>query len=152
MCVVAGIPGAVVKHLEVITLLAVRFARLCGVGINECAAVKWREQPFVRVHNEAVCALNAVEKRPGRRRRQSRPPVCAVHVEPQLLFGAGFADTLHVVDDAQIGGAGGARHRKQPRSVFRAELGNGCFHVIPRELVPTGLDQIGIHHLRRLCH
>ena len=71
--VVAGVPDAVVKYLEVVTVLAVRFACLCWVGIDECATVKGREQPFVRVHDKAVCALNAVEKRPGRGRRQPAP-------------------------------------------------------------------------------
>ena len=56
-------------------------------------------------------------------------------MKPEVFFGAELADSLHVVDNAEISGAGSAGDCKQAGSVFRAEFSNCRRDIAPRELV-----------------
>ena len=93
-------------------MLSMRCACLAGIRINQSAAVKGRKKPFMGVDNKAVCSFYAVKKCPGRWRSQRRTAISAIDMKPDALFVADIANTLHIVDDAKVGGARRAGHRE----------------------------------------
>ena len=112
MRVVARIPGAVVEHFQIISVLAMGLTCFDRIRIDQGAAVKWCKQPFVGIDNKAVCHFNPVEQGSRRRGGQRGPTVGAVNVKPNTLLRADVADTLHVINHAQGGGPCRARYRK----------------------------------------
>ena len=100
--VVAG-----VQHVEVARLLGEDLARDGRVAVDQRGAVQRREEPLVRVHDEAVGVTDAFEQVAVREREERGAAVGAVDVEPQTVLARVAADAFDIVDDARVGGAGG---------------------------------------------
>jgi len=79
--VVGGIELAPLHVLEIAGLLGVRRPGQLGVAVEQGAGVERREEPLVRVDDERVAALDAVEPVAHRRRRQRRAAVRPIDAE-----------------------------------------------------------------------
>ena len=86
-------------------MLRVRLPGQLRLPVDQRAAVERREQPLVRIDDEAVRPLDALEQVPHRRRRQRRRSVRAVHMHPDTVLGAHVRHAGQVVDDSEVCGA-----------------------------------------------
>ena len=93
MGVIGGVPDAAVDHVKVGALLLVRLARDGGRWLNERTAIKGREQPFMRINDEAVSQLHAVKLIPDTGCCETRSAVGAIYVHPNVIVFSGLANT-----------------------------------------------------------
>ena len=129
MGVITGVPDAIVEDFQIIAMLPVCASCFGGVGVDQSATIKRCEQPFVWINDEAVSVFDAVEQGARGGRRQCSTAVGTIDMQPDLLLLTDITNALHVVDDAKIGGASGARYGEESCSVMGVERGNGGFHV-----------------------
>ena len=128
-------------------MLGVGVARQLRVAVQQGAAVEWGEQPLVRVDDEAVGLLDAVEQVAHGGRRQRCAPVGAVDVHPQPVLLADGGDPGQVVDDPQVGGAGGGNDCEHAVGALRAEGLGQRVAGHPPALVTRHPEHIRVHHL-----
>ena len=123
----------------------VRRRPLTRIAIQDGRAVERGEQPLVRVHDERVGALDPVEERPNRRRRESGASVRAVHVHPKTEPLAHVGDGGKVVDDARVRRA---RRRAHGEDTVEVEALEGSVQGLAGEttvLVGRDLDHVDVH-------
>ena len=70
-----------------------RLAREGRRLINERTAIEGREQPFMRINDEAVSQLHAVKLIPDTRCCETRSAVGAIYVHPNVVVFRGLANT-----------------------------------------------------------
>ena len=110
------------QRVEVLGRLGVGAPCPRRVAVEERAAVERREEPLVRVDRERVAALDAVEQVPRRGGGERGGPVRAVDVEPEPALLGHACDAGEVVDDAEVGAAGGGDHGEDVVGALRVEL------------------------------
>ena len=106
---IAGLP---VDLVQIARKLRVSGARGLGIAVEERAAVVGGEEPLVRVDDEAVGELDAVEEAADAGGGERRSAVGAVDVEPDPALGAHRGDARQVVHEARVRRPGGGHDRE----------------------------------------
>ena len=117
------------------------------IAIDEGAGVVGREQPLVRVDDERVGALDAIEERPDARCEQRGAPVGGVDVEPETPVGTRVGHPRQVVDDPGVRRAGARHHREHALSVGIERPAEPVAGQ-PAALVVRDLQDVDVHHPR----
>jgi hypothetical protein len=104
--------GVAVDLVQVAGSLRVRGARSLGITVEQRTTVVGREQPLVRLDDEAVRELDAVEQATDAGGGERRPAVRAVHVQPHPVLGTCGGHARQVVHQPRVRRAGGGNHGK----------------------------------------
>ena len=156
--VVARIPRFVgrvigVQHVEVLGVLGVGSAGDCRIAVQQRARIERREEPLVRVDDEAVGALDAVEPVADARRGERRAAVGAVDVEPRVEIGGNVGGAGEVVDHADVRRARGGDDGEETLTIGVVECVD---HRTQRAaghataVVGRHRHDVGVHRPRRL--
>ena len=142
---IAGVPVApCIKERQITRFLGKRSPSGIWIAVDQRAAVEWREQPFVRINDEAVGALDAIEQRTTARRCQCCSAVSTVDMHPYSAVSTHLADTCEIIDDAQVGGACCGYHCSHTVTMF-VECSRYFGARQPVVIVDINLDHVGIH-------
>ena len=132
---------AAVEHVEVLRVLGVRAAGDLGVAVHERARVERREQPLVRIDDEAVRPLDARVAVADARHREPGAAVRAVDVHPHAEPLARVRHGSDVVDDAGVRGAARRDHREHAIEVLGGQVGEERIERVGAEAsLLVGLD------------
>ena len=72
----------------------------------------------MRIDDEAVRQFNAIERVSNARCSEACATVSAIDMHPDLVLMTDLTDTLHIVNDTEVGGASRAGHGKQTFTVY----------------------------------
>jgi hypothetical protein len=147
-------PITATEHLEVPGALTVSSPRGRRVAVDERTRVVGREEPLVRIDDEAVGVLDTRHARSQSLRQEAREAIRAIHVEPPRVLARDGGDARQVVDRTSV--------RRPDR---RDECDHACGRGHVDALDPRGeritrqasgsirwdRDEFDVHHARRGC-
>ena len=132
-----------VEGVEVGAALAVRRRASRGVTVDQRAAVVGREQPLVRVDDEAVSLLNPVEQGPGLRVGHGRKAVGTIDVAPDAVLPGEVCQPAKVIDCAAVGRACVGDDGKN--AVMGGQRGSGFIQTDPALWVGGDFHHVDVH-------
>ena len=104
--------------IEVAGVLRVHRARMLRLAVHQRAAVVGREQPLVRVDDETVGLLDAVEQVSHRGGGETGTAVGTVDVHPHPEFTSDGCHIGEVIDEPLVGRSGRDNHGENVRVGF----------------------------------